>query len=114
MATAVLGMQWGDEGKGKLVDVLSEQATIVARYQGGANAGHTVRVEAYDIEGNLLPRWTSTWYGLPAPAEGESCILLQPCYDHDNQLPEEDIRKAMAAGAQPGSCLMMPVQPGGI
>lgn len=40
----VVGAQWGDEGKGKIVDVLAEQATIVARYQGGANAGHTVRV----------------------------------------------------------------------
>ncbi len=38
----VVGAQWGDEGKGKLVDVLSEQADLVVRYQGGANAGHTV------------------------------------------------------------------------
>ncbi len=38
----VVGSQWGDEGKGKLVDVLSEQADLVVRYQGGANAGHTV------------------------------------------------------------------------
>ncbi len=40
----VVGTQWGDEGKGKIVDVLSAQADIVARYQGGANAGHTVDV----------------------------------------------------------------------
>lgn len=38
----VIGAQWGDEGKGKIVDLLSEEADIVARYQGGANAGHTV------------------------------------------------------------------------
>jgi adenylosuccinate synthase len=38
----VVGAQWGDEGKGKLVDVLAEQADFVVRYQGGANAGHTV------------------------------------------------------------------------
>ena len=38
----VLGAQWGDEGKGKIVDVLAEEADVVARYQGGANAGHTV------------------------------------------------------------------------
>jgi adenylosuccinate synthase len=38
----VVGAQWGDEGKGKLVDVLAEEATMVVRYQGGANAGHTV------------------------------------------------------------------------
>jgi adenylosuccinate synthase len=40
----VVGAQWGDEGKGKLVDVLAEQADLVVRYQGGANAGHTVVV----------------------------------------------------------------------
>jgi adenylosuccinate synthase len=38
----IIGSQWGDEGKGKIVDMLSEQADIVARYQGGSNAGHTV------------------------------------------------------------------------
>jgi len=38
----VVGAQWGDEGKGKLVDVISERADLVVRYQGGANAGHTV------------------------------------------------------------------------
>ena len=40
----VLGCQWGDEGKGKIVDVLAEDADVVVRYQGGANAGHTVHV----------------------------------------------------------------------
>lgn len=40
----VVGSQWGDEGKGKIVDVLAEQADVVARYQGGANAGHTIVV----------------------------------------------------------------------
>ena len=38
----IVGAQWGDEGKGKVVDLLSGDADIVARYQGGANAGHTV------------------------------------------------------------------------
>lgn len=40
--SAVLGAQWGDEGKGKIVDMYSEQADVVVRYQGGHNAGHTV------------------------------------------------------------------------
>ena len=40
--TAVVGAQWGDEGKGKIVDLLAQDAEIVVRYQGGANAGHTV------------------------------------------------------------------------
>ncbi len=42
--TVVVGCQWGDEGKGKIVDVLAEGVDVVARYQGGANAGHTVHV----------------------------------------------------------------------
>jgi len=42
--TVIVGCQWGDEGKGKIVDVLAEGVDIVARYQGGANAGHTVKV----------------------------------------------------------------------
>lgn len=40
--TVLVGCQWGDEGKGKIVDILAERCSIVARYQGGANAGHTV------------------------------------------------------------------------
>lgn len=42
--TVLVGSQWGDEGKGKIVDILSEKYDIVARYQGGANAGHTVEI----------------------------------------------------------------------
>ncbi len=39
---AVLGAQWGDEGKGKLVDILSDKFNFVGRFNGGANAGHTI------------------------------------------------------------------------
>ena len=42
MLTAVTGINWGDEGKGRVIDLLAENADIVARYQGGNNAGHTV------------------------------------------------------------------------
>ena len=41
----VVGTQWGDEGKGKLVDLLSEQADLVVRFQGGNNAGHTIKLK---------------------------------------------------------------------
>ena len=41
-SVVVLGTQWGDEGKGKIVDLLAAQADIVVRYQGGHNAGHTL------------------------------------------------------------------------
>ena len=51
----LVGVQWGDEGKGKITDVLAEQATLVARYQGGANAGHTVLVGAEEFILHLIP-----------------------------------------------------------
>ena len=51
----VIGTQWGDEGKGKIVDYLAEQADVVVRYQGGNNAGHTVVVGGNEFKLNLLP-----------------------------------------------------------
>ena len=42
MVKAVVGANWGDEGKGKITDTLAEQADVVIRFQGGANAGHTI------------------------------------------------------------------------
>ncbi len=51
----VVGAQWGDEGKGKIVDWLSEQADIVVRYQGGHNAGHTLVIDGVVYKLSLLP-----------------------------------------------------------
>ena len=51
----VVGAQWGDEGKGKIVDLLSESIDIVARYQGGANAGHTVVIGDKEYILHLIP-----------------------------------------------------------
>jgi adenylosuccinate synthase len=51
----VVGAQWGDEGKGKLVDVLAERADLVVRYQGGANAGHTVHSSAGEFVLHQIP-----------------------------------------------------------
>jgi adenylosuccinate synthase len=52
---AVVGAQWGDEGKGKIVDWLSERADVVVRFQGGANAGHTLVVGNVEYKLSLLP-----------------------------------------------------------
>src|SRR5262245_52996448 len=51
----VVGSQWGDEGKGKIVDWLSEQADIVVRFQGGHNAGHTLVINGTTYKLSLLP-----------------------------------------------------------
>lgn len=53
--TAVIGCQFGDEGKGKIVDVLAEESDLVVRFNGGANAGHTVQVGAEHYAFRLLP-----------------------------------------------------------
>ena len=53
--TVLVGSQWGDEGKGKVVDILSEEYKIVARYQGGANAGHTIRIGEKEFILHLIP-----------------------------------------------------------
>jgi adenylosuccinate synthase len=55
MNLAVVGAQWGDEGKGKLIDILSEQVDITVRYQGGNNAGHTVIVGDKEYIFHLIP-----------------------------------------------------------
>src|SRR6059058_5119534 len=52
---AVIGSQWGDEGKGKIVDWLSEQADVVVRFQGGHNAGHTLVIGSQVYKLSLLP-----------------------------------------------------------
>src|ERR1039457_7194479 len=51
----ILGAQWGDEGKGKVVDLFSERFDVVARYQGGHNAGHTVRIGDRKFVLKLIP-----------------------------------------------------------
>ena len=53
--TLVLGLQWGDEGKGKIVDALSEQIHAVCRFQGGHNAGHTIKVDDHQTVLHLCP-----------------------------------------------------------
>lgn len=55
MNLAVIGAQWGDEGKGKIVDYLASEATIVVRYSGGANAGHTIVHEGTTYKLHLVP-----------------------------------------------------------
>jgi adenylosuccinate synthase len=51
----VVGTQWGDEGKGKITDFLSENAEVIARYQGGNNAGHTIRFDGETYKLHLIP-----------------------------------------------------------
>ncbi len=54
-ATVIVGAQWGDEGKGKITDILAERSAAVVRYQGGSNAGHTVVVNGDEFKLHLIP-----------------------------------------------------------
>jgi adenylosuccinate synthase len=67
MIIVVIGAQWGDEGKGKIVDLLAERFDVVARYQGGHNAGHSVQVGSSSFVLHLLPS------GIVHP--GKTCVL---------------------------------------
>ena len=67
MNTILVGAQWGDEGKGKIIDVLTEQADIVVRCQGGNNAGHTVEVGTEKFILHLIPS------GILRP--GKKCVI---------------------------------------
>ena len=55
MVKAIVGANWGDEGKGKVTDLLSEHADVVVRFQGGANAGHTIINDYGKFALHLLP-----------------------------------------------------------
>jgi len=53
--TVIIGAQWGDEGKGKIVDMLSAQSRVIVRFQGGNNAGHTIKVQGEETILHLIP-----------------------------------------------------------
>src|SRR6201982_729938 len=67
MVIAVIGAQWGDEGKGKIVDLLAERFDVVVRYQGGHNAGHSVQVGDQSFVLHLIPS------GIVH--QGKTCVL---------------------------------------
>ncbi len=72
-ATVILGAQWGDEGKGKITDLLSEHADVVVRYQGGNNAGHTIVVGDDKFALSLIP--SGVLYPTVTPVIGNGCVV---------------------------------------
>src|SRR5712691_8014399 len=69
-ATVIVGAQWGDEGKGKIVDLLAQDSDIVCRYQGGPNAGHTIVVGDETFKIRALPS------GI---VRGKPCVIGNGC-----------------------------------
>ena len=88
---AVIGAQWGDEGKGKIVDLLCESFDVVARYQGGHNAGHTVRFGDKHYSLKLIPS------GILHP--GKLCLLGNGMVIDPEALLEE-VESLRALGVQ--------------
>src|SRR5918997_6343395 len=66
-ATVIIGTQWGDEGKGKVVDLLAERADVIVRFQGGNNAGHTIVRNGDTFKFHLIPS------GILYP--GKACVI---------------------------------------
>ncbi|HNX60518.1 MAG TPA: adenylosuccinate synthetase, partial [Spirochaetota bacterium] len=79
--TVVVGSQWGDEGKAKMIDYFTKDADIVVRYQGGANAGHTVVVQGKKYVFHLIPS------GILHP--GKVCVIGNGVVIDPEQLMKE-------------------------
>jgi adenylosuccinate synthase len=103
----VVGCQWGDEGKGKIVDVLAEEMDIVARYQGGPNAGHTVHVGDVEFILHQIPSGILH--------EGKRCLLgngvvldlLRFFHEYD-ELAERGVNMAGRVGVSRRAHLLLP------
>lgn len=83
MNTVLVGLQWGDEGKGKIIDVLSRNAHYIVRYQGGNNAGHTVVVGDNSFVFHLLPSGILHQDKICVIGNGvvvDPCVLLEEIY----------------------------------
>jgi adenylosuccinate synthase len=96
---AVIGAQWGDEGKGKIVDWLSSHADVVVRFQGGHNAGHTLVIDGVEYKLSLLPS------GIVRPGK-LSVIGNGVVIDPAHLLKEISILRSQGAAISPASLLV--------
>ena len=96
--TCVIGLQWGDEAKGKLVDLLTRQHDLVVRYQGGSNAGHTVVVSGEKYKLSLIPSGIL--------ASGVQCVVTGGVVLNPKSILEE-IDGLVARGVKVDSNLML-------
>ena len=105
--TVIVGCQWGDEGKGKIVDVLADGVDIVARYQGGANAGHTVHVGEDEFILHQIPS------GVLHP--GRRCLLgngvvldIRQFFEEYDELLERGVELEGRVGVSRRAQLLLP------
>jgi adenylosuccinate synthase len=88
----IVGLQWGDEGKGKISYLLSRDADCVVRFQGGANAGHTVVIEGRKLKFNILPAGSA--------AGARPCIASGTVVDLDEVFEELEMLRSMGLEAR--------------
>lgn len=84
-STVVVGSQWGDEGKGKITDFLSEKADVIARYQGGDNAGHTIVFNGQTFKLRLIP--SGIFYADKTSVIGNGVVLNPQSLIEETHLP---------------------------
>ena len=96
-ASVILGAQWGDEGKGKITDLLAEQADVVVRYQGGNNAGHTIVVGDEKFALSLIP--SGVLYPSVTPVIGNGCVV-------DPKVLLEEMATLRSRGIDPSKVLV--------
>jgi len=96
-ASVILGTQWGDEGKGKITDLLAEKADVVVRYQGGNNAGHTIVVEDEKFALSLIP--SGVLYPTVTPVIGNGCVV-------DPKVMLEEMGTLRSRGIDPSKVLV--------
>ena len=95
-ANIVVGSQWGDEGKGKITDFLSQNAEVIARYQGGDNAGHTIAFDGKTYKLRLIP--SGIFYSDKISVIGNGVVLnpkslvTELKYLHDNGVSTDNLR----------------------
>ena len=95
-SVVVVGSQWGDEGKGKITDFLSQNAEVIARYQGGDNAGHTIAFDGKTYKLRLIP--SGIFYSDKISVIGNGVVLnpkslvTELKYLHDNGVSTDNLR----------------------
>ena len=95
-SVVVVGSQWGDEGKGKITDFLSQNAEVIARYQGGDNAGHTIAFDGKTYKLSLIP--SGIFYSDKISVIGNGVVLnpkslvTELKYLHDNGVSTDNLR----------------------
>ena len=90
MVKAVVGANWGDEGKGKITDMLAQNADIIVRFQGGANAGHTIKNEYGKFALHTLP--SGVFYSHTTSVIGNGVALNVPkFFEEINSITERNV-----------------------